>query len=183
MAETYLTELDYNGVTHVVKDKSALTSSSSLNPSNLSSAVPVAKGGTGATSASSARSNLGLGSAATYSATTSVTSGSSSLVTSGAVYSALENKTSLSISTAVTSLTGYADSLAKGVHHSFAATNTVSDSPVKDNIFVDIYIYSSSTAKIIVYPTGTSYFNTIYTITKTSGTWRSWIKHEGAAVT
>lgn len=89
MAETYLTELDYNGVTHVVKDKSALTASSSLNPSNLSSAVSISKGGTGATSASSARSNLGLGSAATYSATSSVTSGSSSLVTSGAVYNAI----------------------------------------------------------------------------------------------
>lgn len=61
---------------------------SELDPSYLSSAVPVSKGGTGATSASSARSNLGLGSAATYSATSSVTSGSSSLVTSGGVYSA-----------------------------------------------------------------------------------------------
>ena len=49
-------------------------------------AVPVSNGGTGATSASVARTNLGLGSAATYGATSSVTSGSTSLVTSGAVY-------------------------------------------------------------------------------------------------
>ena len=54
---------------------------------NVSGTVAVANGGTGATSASSARTNLGLGSAATKSTTTSVTSGSSALITSGAVYS------------------------------------------------------------------------------------------------
>lgn len=57
--------------------------------SNVSGTVAIANGGTGATSASSARTNLGLGAAATKSTTTSVTSGSSSLVTSGGVYSAL----------------------------------------------------------------------------------------------
>lgn len=56
---------------------------------NVSGTVAIANGGTGATSASSARTNLGLGAAATKSTTTSVTSGSSSLVTSGGVYSAL----------------------------------------------------------------------------------------------
>lgn len=78
--------------------------------SNVSGTVAIANGGTGATSASSARSNLGLGSAATKSTTTSVTSGSSSLVTSGGVYSALspyqtvldsgpKNKLDISLST------------------------------------------------------------------------------------
>lgn len=56
---------------------------------NVSGKVAIANGGTGATSASAARSNLGLGSAATKSSTTSVSSGSSSLVTSGAVYGAI----------------------------------------------------------------------------------------------
>ena len=59
---------------------------------NVSGTVAVAHGGTGATSASLARSNLGLGSAATKSSTTSVTSGSNSLVTSGGVYAAISNK-------------------------------------------------------------------------------------------
>ena len=62
--------------------------------SNVSGTVAIANGGTGATSASTARSNLGLGSAATKSSTTSVTSGSSALVTSGGVYSSLATRDS-----------------------------------------------------------------------------------------
>lgn len=65
--------------------------SKSGNTFSLDVPVSVSNGGTGASSASSARTNLGLGSAATYGVTTSVTSGSSSLVTSGAVYSAIPN--------------------------------------------------------------------------------------------
>ena len=57
---------------------------------NVSGTVAIANGGTGATSASAARTNLGLGSAATKSATSSITSGSSALITSGAVYTALQ---------------------------------------------------------------------------------------------
>ena len=50
-------------------------------------------GGTGANNAVTARSNLGLGSAATQSHTSSApSSGSAALITSGAVYSALSNK-------------------------------------------------------------------------------------------
>lgn len=72
-------------------------------------AVDVAHGGTGAKTASAARSNLGLGAlatldsvsasevsglgtAATKDYTTSISSGSSNLITSGAVYTALSNK-------------------------------------------------------------------------------------------
>lgn len=57
---------------------------------DVSGTVAIANGGTGATSASAARTNLGLGSAATKSATSSITSGSSALITSGAVYTALK---------------------------------------------------------------------------------------------
>lgn len=59
--------------------------------STITGTLAVSKGGTGATTAAAARTNLGLGTAATYGVTTSVTSGSTSLVTSGAVYTALQN--------------------------------------------------------------------------------------------
>jgi hypothetical protein len=56
-----------------------------------SSATPITEGGTGATTAAEARTNLGLGSAATQSHTTSVpSSGSSALITSGAVYNRIQ---------------------------------------------------------------------------------------------
>ena len=57
---------------------------------NVSGIVAIANGGTGAKTASGARVNLGLGSAATRAYTTSITSGSSSLITSGAVYDAIQ---------------------------------------------------------------------------------------------
>lgn len=60
-------------------------------PSVPSLPLTVANGGTGATSPSSARTNLGLGSAATYGVTTGVSSGSSALVTSGGVYNYCTN--------------------------------------------------------------------------------------------
>lgn len=81
--------------------------------SNVSGTVAIANGGTGATSASSARTNLGLGSAATKSSTTSVTSGSSSLVTSGAVYSAISPTSFNTVSVIGNYITGIEGGYAK----------------------------------------------------------------------
>ena len=85
--------------------------STNLAGDNLSGTLPVGKGGTGATSAADARTNLGLGAAAVKSVTTSVTSGSDALVTSGAVFTAIDNlpepmvfKGSLGTSGTITSL-------------------------------------------------------------------------------
>lgn len=58
--------------------------------------VTLAQGGTGATTAAAARTNLGLGSAATKNATTEIVSGGAELVTSGAVYVGLADKASSS---------------------------------------------------------------------------------------
>lgn len=67
-------------------------SGNASSATTLSATLAIDKGGTGATTAANARTNLGLGSAATYSATSSITSGSSALVTSGAVYTGLAGK-------------------------------------------------------------------------------------------
>ena len=81
-------------------------SSSSTNPvqnSAIYTAVhatkPVSEGGTGATDASGARTNLGLGTAAVANTTTSITSGGTGLPTAGAVYTALENAGSIETTT------------------------------------------------------------------------------------
>lgn len=73
---------------------------------NTTGAVPVANGGTGATTAANARTNLGLGAAATYGVTTSATSGSTALITSGAVYSGLAGKANSSHTHSYLPLTG-----------------------------------------------------------------------------
>lgn len=68
-----------------------LKSNGSGAPSWLAT-LPIDNGGTGATTAANARTNLGLGSAATLQHTTSApSSGSKALITSGAVYNALQN--------------------------------------------------------------------------------------------
>lgn len=54
--------------------------------------IPVSYGGTGASNASEARTNLGLGTAATKNTTTAISSGNTGLPTSGMVYTALSNK-------------------------------------------------------------------------------------------
>lgn len=61
--------LHVDGGAMVTGEVKAASFSGSLAPSNLSSAVTVAKGGTGATSASSARSNLGIKATSLYNGT------------------------------------------------------------------------------------------------------------------
>lgn len=80
-------------------------------------------------------------------------------------------------------ITEYADSLPRGCYQAFITTGSVSDSPIADNCFVEIYVYSINTAKIIVYPTGIAASSAFYSIAKVSGTWRGWYRFEGTAVT
>ena len=61
-----------------------------LDPSNLSSAVPVSKGGTGSTTASGARTNLGLGSAAVKDVAQSIGQNETGLTTGAQVYNAID---------------------------------------------------------------------------------------------
>ena len=67
----------------------------SLNPNNLSNAVPVSKGGTGATTAPAARTNLGLGTAAVKNVAAGITASELGLPTgaqvSAAITSSIDN--------------------------------------------------------------------------------------------
>lgn len=58
---------------------------------NLTTALPITEGGTGATTAAQARTNLGLGGASIQGVSTVVSAGDTDLITSGAVYDALSD--------------------------------------------------------------------------------------------
>ena len=68
----------------------------------ISGTLSIGNGGTGATTAANARTNLGLGSAATASTTTSIASGGTGLPTAGTVYSYVTNAISGASNTYVT---------------------------------------------------------------------------------
>lgn len=63
--------------------------------SDITGAIPVSKGGTGATNASNARKNLGLKAAATYDVSSDVVRDNSKLATSEALYNAVRTCTEL----------------------------------------------------------------------------------------
>ena len=75
-----------NGSTSYLTVPYATTAGTSTN---VTGTVAIANGGTGATSALAARTNLGLGAAAVKGVDTTVTSGSINLITSGGVYTKL----------------------------------------------------------------------------------------------
>ena len=78
-------------VAELIAAKADGTHSHTLTDSEIKGTLPISKGGTGASTAAAARTNLGLGTAATKGVTTTVSSGNINLVTSGAVYSAINN--------------------------------------------------------------------------------------------
>lgn len=113
----------------------------------------IEEGGTGATTAAAARTNLGLGSAATASTTSSITSGSSSLITSGAVYDGLAGKAGTSHNQAASTIT--AGTLGGKVQANASAMATLTNAQVRD-----IVILSSDPGEgaSVSYPNGTIVF-------------------------
>ena len=95
-----------------------------MSGTGKSAVLPVSRGGTGATTAANARTNLGLGAASTYGVTTSATNGSTSLITSGAVYTALTGKSDTTHSHAWDAITGKPSSFTPASHNQAASTIT-----------------------------------------------------------
>lgn len=98
--------------------------------------IPLAKGGTGASDASGARTNLGLGTAAVKASTSSVTQNSTDLVESGAVYTALEP---------VKGVYTQPVSVAVG-----ATGVTITDAAIKTTSIIEEYAETASGKKIAV---------------------------------
>lgn len=84
-----------------------------------------------------------------------------------------------------TTIAAYVNELSKGHYKAFILYNSVpSDSPVaSSNAFVEIFVYSATTAMVRLIPVGTTTDNKFFIITKSSGNWRTWNKFEGTAVT
>lgn len=78
-------------VAELIAAKAEGTHSHTLTDDSVAGVLPVFKGGTGATTAATARTNLELGAAATRGVATVVSNGNTNLVTSGAVYNAMNN--------------------------------------------------------------------------------------------
>ena len=85
--------------------------------------------------------------------------------------------------TASTTISAYVNSLSKGHYTSFILYNSVpSDSPLAStNAFVEIIVYSATTAMVRLTPVGTTADNKYYTNTKSAGTWRGWYRYEAEA--
>lgn len=80
-----------NSVVELIGAKADTDHTHNLTDESITGTLPLSKGGTGATTAASARTNLGLGTAATKGVATAVASGNTNLITSGAVYTAINN--------------------------------------------------------------------------------------------
>ena len=80
-----------SSVAEMIGAKADEDHSHTLTDESIEGTLPLSRGGTGATTAAGARTNLGLGTAATKGVATTIASGGTNLVTSGAVYSAINS--------------------------------------------------------------------------------------------
>lgn len=81
-------------------------------------------------------------------------------------------------------ITAYVDSLNAGHYVSFYTNaSRPADAPVDANTVIEIYKYSASTIIIRALPISSTYSNLFFQLSKSGGTWRNWIKFEGAPVT
>ena len=82
-----------------------------------------------------------------------------------------------------TTIQDYVDSLSKGVYTAFIANvSNPSDSPINANCFVNIYVYSATTAAVELIPISSNELLRTYSMRKIAGTWREWCMVEGTPV-
>ena len=117
--------------------------------SDITGAIPVSKGGTGATNASNARKNLGLKAAATYDISSDVVKDSSKLATSEALYNAVRASVQLESSTNLDTIdmqgTYYGDSAVNGpVSNEHYALKVFGGSATNSNDIIVQEYYSQS---------------------------------------
>lgn len=85
--------------------------------------------------------------------------------------------------TASTTIQDYANSLSRGVYTAFIANvSNPSDSPINANCFVNIYVYSATTAAVELIPIASKELSRTYTMRKVGGVWRGWCMVEGTPV-
>lgn len=86
--------------------------------------------------------------------------------------------------TSSTTIKAYVDALSKGHYTTFfTSSSKPSDAPVSANSFVEIFVYSASTAMVRVTPVGMTTDDRTFILTKSQGNWRDWYKYEGTALT
>jgi len=101
------------------------------------------KGGTGATTAANARTNLGLGAASTYNVDTTPTTNSINLITSGGVKNILDTKSNKSTSTSITlSASSWSGST---VPYSY----TISNSSITSSNLIE-FLFPSGTSQSVI---------------------------------
>lgn len=88
------------------------------------------------------------------------------------------------IYTVESSLFSYVNTLSEGIHFAMQKATTGTDKPVSDKRYMyQIFVYNSYFATIIAYECQSTNAPIMYIVNKENGTWGSWFKFEGIAVT
>lgn len=142
--------------------------SHSLADDDITGVLPITKGGTGAATAAAARTNLGLGAAATNGVSISVASSDTNLVTSGGVYNAIHS------SVEITADTDLNDLALEGFYFCNSSNSESVTNKVDGVTFFSLRINKISGG--VLSQELTAYENKKYIRINWSGGWTDWVK-------